>query len=58
MYFYKGLTRNFEIGNTFVWVSPNNWRLERVRDAKFGKDVSDEMLLNAVNWQGYNFYYF
>ena len=29
--FYKGLTRNPEIGNTPVWVWPNIWRLGRVR---------------------------
>ena len=27
IFFYKGLTRNSEIGNTHVWVFPNIWRL-------------------------------
>ena len=27
IFFYKGLTRNSEIGNTTVWVLPNIWRL-------------------------------
>ena len=45
IFFYKGLTRNLEIGNTPVWVLPNIWRLERVRDTKFGTNVS-RMLQN------------
>ena len=36
IFFYKGLTRNPEIGNTAVWVLPNIWRLGRVMDTKFG----------------------
>ena len=28
--FYKGLTRNLEIGNTPVWVLPNIWRLGKL----------------------------
>ena len=48
IFFYKGLTRNREIGNTAVWVLPNIWRLARVRDSKFGTDVSNKMLLNAA----------
>ena len=55
IFFYKGLTRNPEIGNTPVWVLPNIWRLGRVRDTKFGTNVSNEMLLNAAKCQGYNF---
>ena len=55
-YFYQGLTTNLEIGNTFVWVLQNIWRLGWVRDTKSGTDVSKEMLLNAENHQGYNFY--
>ena len=55
---YKGLTRNPEIGNTPVWVLPNIWRLEGVRDTKFGTNVSNEMLLNAAKCQGYSFYHF
>ena len=48
IYFYKGLTRNPEIGNTPVSVLPNIWRLGQVGDTIFGMDVSNEMLLNAV----------
>ena len=32
IFFYKGLTRNPEIGNTPVWALPNIWRLGRVMD--------------------------
>ena len=56
--FYKGLTRNPEIGNTPVWVLPNIWRLGRVMDTKFGTNVSNKMLLNAAKCQGYSFYCF
>ena len=38
--FYKGLTRNPEIGNTSAWVLPSIWRLRRVRDTKFGNNFS------------------
>ena len=48
IFFYKGLIRNPEIGNTPVWVLPNIWILGRVRDTKFGSNVSNEMLLNAA----------
>ena len=58
IFFYKGLTRNPEIGNTPVWVLPNIWRLGRVRDTKFGTNVSNKMLLNAAKCQGYSFYRF
>ena len=58
IYCYKGLTRNPAIGNTPIWVLPNIWRLGRVMDTKFGTGVSNEMLLNAAKWQGYNFYHF
>ena len=51
------MTRNLEIGNTHVWVLPNIWRLGQVRDIKFGKDVSDEMLLIAGKCQDYSFYF-
>ena len=33
--FYKGLTRNPEIGNTFAWVLPSIYRLGRVSPMKF-----------------------
>ena len=58
IFFYKGLTRNPEIGNTPVWVLPNIWRLGRVMDTKFGTNVSNRMLLNAAKFQGYSFYRF
>ena len=58
IFFYKGLTRNSEIRNTPVWVWPNIWRLGPVRDTKFCKNVSNEMLLNAAKCQGYSFYGF
>ena len=43
IFFYKGLTRNREIGNTPVWVLPNIWRLGPVMDTKFGMNVSNRM---------------
>ena len=58
IFFYKGLTRNPEIGNTPVWVLPNIWRLGRVMDTKFGTNVSNRMLLIAAKCQGYSFYRF
>ena len=54
--FYKGLTGNSEIANTPVWVLSNIWRLGRVRNAKFGTNVSSKMLLKAAKCQGYSFY--
>ena len=57
-YFYKRLTTNLEIGNTPVRVLPNIWRLGRVKDTKYGTNVSNEMLLNATKCQGYSFYRF
>ena len=56
--FYKGLTRNLEIGNTHVWILPNIWRLGRVMDTKFGTNVSNKIWLNAAKFQGYSFYNF
>ena len=58
IFFYKGFTRNREIGNTPVWVLPNIWRLERVMGTKFGTNVSSRMLLNVAKFQGYSFYRF
>ena len=58
IFFYKGLTRNPEIGNSPVWVLPSIWRLGQVRDTKFGKNVSNKMLLNAAKQQGYGLYRF
>ena len=50
--------RNSEIGNSPVWFWPNIWRLGLFRDTKFGKNTSNEMLLNAAKWQGHSFYRF
>ena len=58
IFFYKGLTRNPEIGNTPVLVLPNMWRLGQVRDTKFGANVSNKMLLHAAKCQRYSFYRF
>ena len=41
-----------------VLVLLNIWRLGRVRDTKFGTNVSNKMLLNAAKRQGYSLYYF
>ena len=46
IYFFKGLTRNPEIGNNPVWVLSSIWRLVPV---KFGRSFSNKMLLNAKN---------
>ena len=54
--FYKGLTSNPEIGNTPVWVLLNILRLGRVRNTKFGTNVSKKILLNAAKCHGYSFY--
>ena len=58
IFFYKGLTRKPEIGNTHVWVFPNIWRLGQVMDTKFGTNVSNKMGLNARKFQYYSFYHF
>ena len=58
VFFYKGLNRNPDLENIPVWVVPDIWRMEQVRDAKFGTNISNEMLLNAVKCQGYSFYRF
>ena len=51
IFFYKGLTRNPEIGNTPVWALPNIWRLGQVIDTKFGTSVSNRMLLKIPGLQ-------
>ena len=58
IFFYKGLTRNLKIGNIPVWGLPNIWRLGRVMDSKFGTNVSNRLLLNAVKLKCYSFYCF
>ena len=44
IFVYKGLTRNPEIGNNSVCALSNIWRLRRVKNAKFGRNVSNEKL--------------
>ena len=39
IFFYKRLTRNLEIRNTTICVSPNIWILGQLRDTKFGTNV-------------------
>ena len=56
IFFYKGLTRNPEIGNTPVWVLSNIWRLGRVMGTKIGTKFPKGMLLNTAKFQGYSFY--
>ena len=56
IFFYKGLTRNPEIGNTPVWVLPNIWRLGWVMVTKFGTNISNTTLLNAAKLKDYSFY--
>ena len=56
--FYKGLTRNPEIGNIPVWVFSNICRLGQVMNTKFGTNVSNRMLLNVAKFQGHSFYRF
>ena len=58
IFVYKVLTRNLEIGNTLVWVLPNIWRPGQVRDTKFGTNVSNKKLLNAVKCQVTAFTFF
>ena len=58
IFFYKGLTRNPEIGNTRVYVLPNSWRLGQVMDTIFDTSVSNKILLNAAKFQGYSSYRF
>ena len=43
IFFYKGLTRNPEIGNTPVWVLRAIWRMGPVTNIKFGTNVSNKM---------------
>ena len=57
IFLYEGLTKNREIGNTNVRVLFNIWKLGRVRDAKFGVNVFNKMLLNS-KMPGLQFYRF
>ena len=56
--FYKGLTRNLEIGNTPAWVLPNIWRLRRVRRTQFCTNISNKISLNVAKSQDCSFYSF
>ena len=58
IFVYKGLTRNLEIRNITAWVLPSIWRLARVRDTKFGTNVSNKDLLNSAKCHGYSFFCF
>ena len=55
---YKRLTRNLEIVNTPVWVLSSILRLGQVKNTKFGRNVSNKILLNAPKCKGYGFYHF
>ena len=55
IFFYKGFTRISDIGSNDVWAFPNIWRLGQVRDAIFGMNSSNKMLVNAAKCQGYSF---
>ena len=41
--------------SAWVWVLSNIWRLERIRDNKFGVNVPNETLLNTAKCQIYSF---
>ena len=56
IFVHKGLARNSVIGNTPVWVFPNIYRQEQIRDIKVGTSVSNEKLLNPAKYQCENFY--
>ena len=58
IFFYQGLTRNPEIRKAHIWVLPNIWRLGRVRDTKFGTNVSNKRLQNPTICRGYSFHCF
>ena len=54
----EGIDQKFEYQKHLRLRLPNIWRLEWVRDTKFGTDLSNEMLLNATKCQGYRLYRF
>ena len=58
IFFYKGLTRNPEVGNAPIWVLPDISRLGHVKDIKLSMTVSNKTLLKDAKWQGYSFYFF
>ena len=55
IFIYKGLTRNPEIGNASVRVSPisEDWGKLGIPDLAQITNVSDKKLLNAGKYQGY-----
>ena len=58
IFVYQRLARSLEIGNNPVKVLPNSCIMGRVRDTKFGTNITNEKLLNTANCQGYSFYRF
>ena len=56
--FYKGFTRNLEIGKNSVGVLPNIERRGRVKNTKFGTSVSNKLLQDSAKYQGYSVYRF
>ena len=56
--FYEGLTRNPEIGKYSCLCFAQHLETGRVKNTKFGKSVSNKMLLNAAKCQGCSFYRF
>ena len=56
--FYKGLTKNLEIGHSPVWVFPKIWRRGGDRNTKFDSNALNEMLRNAAKCHSYDFYSF
>ena len=58
IFYYKGLTRNPETGNTPVRLLLNICILRGVRDTKCCTSVSNKTWLNAAKCQGYKFYRF
>ena len=57
-FFYKGLTRNPEIGYTPFWLLPKFWRLGWVMDTKCGTNVCNRILLNDAKFACYSFLHF
>ena len=55
-YYQFSLSRKSKIGNTPIRVLPSIWRLGKVRNTKFGTNVSNKMLMNAAKFQDYSFY--
>ena len=56
--FYKGLTRNSEVGNNPVWAFPNIWRLGWVKDTKFCTNVTESCKMLELHLLPFLSYYF